>query len=92
MPNYIVLGRVRLGAAHQPTGKTHHYHGRVPIPPPAELQIVKYPGDAGFYLLHFDDKGEELTDTYHDTLEDAQAQAEWEFQVKVSDWEIVSPF
>jgi hypothetical protein len=90
MSNYLVLQRVRLSARHQPTGKTRHYHGAMPIPAPAELLIVRYPDDSGFYLLHFDEKGNELTDTYHDTLEDAQTQADWEFHVKSDEWEIVN--
>ncbi len=90
MTNYEVLQRVTLGMRHEPTGKTRHYHGAVLLPSPTELRIVKYPEDAGFYLLHFDAEGAELTDTYHDTLEDAQAQAEWEFQIAPAEWEVIS--
>jgi hypothetical protein len=56
------------------------------LPPPSELRIVKYDGDSGFYLFYCDDSGKEFTDTYHDSLEEALAQAEWEFGVKPHEW------
>jgi len=87
----ILLRRLRLGSLHRPTGKTRHFQGSDLLPPPSELRIVKYPDDAGFYLFYCDDTGKEFTDTYHDTLEGALAQAEWEFEVKESDWEVVTP-
>jgi len=76
MPEHVVLRRIVLGASHQPTGKTRHYHGTEELSPPSELRIVRFPDDAGFYLLYFDQDGSELTDTYHDSLEEAMSQAE----------------
>jgi hypothetical protein len=90
MTNYVVLQRVKLSSRHAPTGKTCHYQGAVLLPPPAELRIVKYSGDTGFYLLHLDAEGVDLTDTYHDTLEDAQIQAQWEFQIVPNEWETIN--
>lgn len=87
MPSYAVIQWVKLVSKHLPTGKTRHYRGGELLPTPRELKIGKYPNDHGFYLLYFDGAGNEMTDTYHDTLEDAMAQAEREFQVKVDDWE-----
>ncbi len=86
---YQILRRIRLGPAHQPTGATRHYWGNIELPPPHELQIVRYPGDKGFYLLHLDENGEWQSDTYHDTLEDALEQAWREFRVRPEEWEIV---
>jgi len=86
-----VLQRIRLGSSHRPSGKTRHLQGSELLPTPSELRIVKYPGDSGFYLFYCDDTGAEFTDTYHDTLEGALAQAQWEFEVKKNDWEVWLP-
>jgi hypothetical protein len=50
------------------------------------LRISQYVGDPGFYLLYLDAEGNELTDTYHETLEKAMSQAEWEFDVRPDEW------
>ena len=84
-----LLRRVRLGPQHQPTGKTRHFHGNEPLPASSELRIVQYSSDPGFYLLYCDESGQELTDTYHDTLAQELAQAEWEFRLKAAEWEVV---
>jgi hypothetical protein len=72
------------------TGKTRHVAGGLPLPVPTELQIVKYPGDPGFYLFYCDNDGIVMTDTYHDSLEGAMAQAAWEFETTPSEWEIMT--
>ncbi|MDY7094506.1 MAG: hypothetical protein SX243_16160 [Acidobacteriota bacterium] len=81
------LRYVHLGPQHRPTGKTRHSLGASELPPPTELRIVQYTEDPGYYLLYFDDQGEELTDTYHDSLNEAMEQAEWEFGVRPEDWQ-----
>jgi len=53
------------------------------------LRIVKYIDDPGYYLLYCDEHGQELTDTYHESLADAMTQAEWEFQVRAHDWQVI---
>ena len=50
---------------------------------------MRFEGSAGYYLLYLDSEGNELTDTYHDTLESAFDQAEWEFRVQPAEWEEV---
>ena len=84
---------LELKPEHRPTGKTRHYYGspfsqeeRVPVPPPSALEIVQYPDDDAYYLLYLDDSGNELTDTWHETINDAKAQAEFEFSVAPSEW------
>jgi hypothetical protein len=32
-----------------------------------------------------------MTDTYHDSIEDAMAQADFEFEVRPDEWESVTP-
>jgi|TARA_R100000322_G_scaffold160124_1_gene121400 hypothetical protein len=84
---YVVLWRVELSAEHVPTGETTHYRGGEVLPPPHSLQIAQYPDDNGYYLFYLDKNGTELTDTYHDDVASAMAQAEWEFEVKADEWE-----
>ena len=78
---------------HRPTGNTRHYYGspldpdeQVPVPVPTTLRIVQYDGEAAFYLLYLDAAGNELTDTWHQTLDDAKHQAEFEFNVAPDEW------
>jgi hypothetical protein len=80
----IVLRRVVLTPAHKPTGNTLH----VGMPVPSELRIVRHDGQQGFWLLYCDASGQELTDTWHQTLEDALHQAEFEFTVKPAHWDV----
>ena len=42
---------------------------------------------SGVLSLYLDAKGDELTDTYHDSLEEALAQANWEFNVDPDEWQ-----
>lgn len=83
-----LLRRVRLTSAHEPTGNTEHFNGDDPVPVPAELRIVQYSSDPGFYLFYCDESGSEMTDTYHDSMSEAMAQAEFEFNVQEAEWEV----
>lgn len=89
MVNSTLLQRIRLGPSHRVTGKTRHYDGNRELAAPSELQIVKYQGDEGYYLLYLDERGHELTDTYHDNVAEAKAQAEWEFEIGPDEWEVL---
>jgi hypothetical protein len=95
---YIIHRRITLRAQHVPTGKTRHTQGSVTpegvisgidLQTPSELMIAQIPPDYGYYLLYLDNQGNEITDTYHDTLEQALEQAKWEFQVEPIEWETV---
>lgn len=85
--DYKILKKIKLGPRHIPTGKTKHFDSSVELGKPSILKIVQYKDDAGFYLIYCDDRGEELTDTYHDSLKDAMDQAKWEFQIEPQEWE-----
>ena len=89
MTGYTLLRQIKLGPLHRPTRKTRHYQGGKELSDPTELRIIKYLDAPGYYLLYLDSQGVELTDTYHETLESALAQAEWEFQVTPKEWEIL---
>lgn len=92
MSEELLLRRIKLTASHQPTGKTRHYLGAAAedMPPPAELKIVQYSHSPGFYLLYCDPHGIEMTDTFHESVEKALAQAKWEFAVREDEWEVIS--
>lgn len=75
------------------TGKTKHFTGTIvdglPVPVekrplPAWVEIVEE--DDAFFLLHFDHGGKNIADTWHASLSEAQAQAEFEFRILSSDW------
>ena len=87
-PDERVICRITMTARHAPTGNTRHLDGVTgeEFPPPIELRIVQYAGDPGFYLFYCDETGAEFTDTYHDTLEGAKAQAAFEFNVQPNEW------
>jgi hypothetical protein len=89
MKPYRFVQQVRLSPWHQPTGKTRHHHGAAELPVAVVLKIARYDDAEGFYLLHFDADGNELTDTFHESVEDARAQADWEYEVKPYEWETI---
>lgn len=82
---YKVIKEVLL-VLKEPTGKTKHIIGDKQMPTPFKLQIAQYDGDAGFYLFYLDDKDMVMTDTYHETIEGAESQAEWEYGVGSNEW------
>ena len=69
------------------TGETVHKLGDIVIKAPSKLQIVQYIDELGFYLLYLNSNNEELSDTYHDKLQNAMDQAKWEFGLENYDWE-----
>ena len=90
MNDEIIYREIDLGQKHKPTGKTKHYRGAGELPKPAHLKIVRYSGDPGYLLLYLDKDGNEMTDTYHETLEDALEQANWEFGIEAEEWKIIN--
>ena len=61
------------------TDRTRHVVDGEPKGPFAQLAIVRYPGDDGYHLFYLDTGGGVITDTYHDTLERAVEQADYEY-------------
>ncbi|WP_298061255.1 hypothetical protein [uncultured Campylobacter sp.] len=68
------------------TGNTAHYDSDTILPQPSALSIIQYGGDSGFYLFYLNESEKEQTDTYHESIEGAFKQAEFEFGVKKEDW------
>jgi hypothetical protein len=61
------------------TGATRHVVNGDEVTEFAALAIAQYPSDSGFYLFYCNENWEAMTDTYHETLEAAIEQAEFEF-------------
>jgi hypothetical protein len=53
------------------------------------LAICRYDDDADFYLFRCDDLWQVLADTWHETLEEAMRQAEFEYDDTVGVWRAV---
>jgi|ERR1041385_1982387 hypothetical protein len=89
-PKLIAIKRILLGPQHLSPGRTVHRKsdskGVRPFPPFKSLEIAHYPNAKGFYLFHICADGQG-TDTWHESLEDALHQAEFEFAVKPDEWE-----
>ena len=79
---------VVLDATHPPTGNTKHFRDGAETPSPSELRIVQYEGAPGYYLLYLNAAGQELTDTWHESVVKAKEQARWEFCVEPCHWTI----
>lgn len=89
MNDETIYREIDLGKKHKPTGFTKHYRGEGLLPMPAQLKIVQYSGDSGYLLLYLDKDGNEMTDTYHETLDEALEQANFEFGIREKEWTII---
>ena len=67
-------------------GRTRHFNVHGPLAGAAELRIAVDDESPGFFLLYFDGEGRGITDTWHETVDRAMAQADWEFSIKPADW------
>jgi hypothetical protein len=87
----LVVRYARVTETVRPTGKTRHFRGDVLpaageplggtlIPPAKALAIAQYPDENSFYLFGLDDQGDVQSDTWHETLEDALSQADFEYE------------
>ena len=90
MSDYHLLCTIRLSAKHASTESTRHHLGNTELPAHTELRIMQYPEDSGYYLLYCNKDGAEITDTYHDSANEAKSQAQFEFNVKPEEWETVN--
>jgi hypothetical protein len=68
-----------IDAQVQPTGNCKQVVGGVLQGPASGLAICRYEGEKTFYLFGCDENWQCITDTLHDTLEDAKKQAEFEY-------------
>ena len=57
--------------------------------PAAALAVCQYDGEEAYYLFGCDEKWNAVTDTWHQTLEDALQQAEFEYDGISGTWNVV---
>lgn len=50
------------------------------------IAICQYEGETGYYLFYCDGEWETITDTWHETLEDAKLQADLEYEGVAETW------
>jgi hypothetical protein len=99
MSEYRTIKKAVLDTKYKPTGKTKHYKAlevdlnsedismeKCEIQMPHSVEIAQFDGDTAYYLIYKDEFDQELTDTYHETLESALKQAEWEFNLRAEEW------
>jgi len=72
-----------IASVRRVTGLTRHI-GLPPTKEPARLTIEE--GEEGVFLFRHDEDGEFCGDTWHESVEDATAQARAEFEVTAEDW------
>ena len=68
------------------TGNTRHIVGGSLIKNFYGLAICQYENDKGFYLFYCDSSWKTITDTHHETIEDAKDQAEFEYTNIENNW------
>ena len=78
-----------IDARHRHTGSCAHVVGGERIGPPAGLAICRYEGEHACYLFSCDARWTVVTDTWHETLEDALDQAASEYDGVESTWTFV---
>lgn len=71
---------------HRHTGNCEQYVAGELMGPAAGLAICQYEGESAFYLFGCDEDWGTVTDTWHQTLEEAKAQAEFEYEGVSATW------
>lgn len=72
---------------HRPTGHCKQVVAGVLQGPAAGLVVCQYAGEDGYYLIGCDDAWQGITDTWHQTIEEAKAQAEFEYSGVSATWQ-----
>ena len=72
---------------HRHTGNCRQIVNGVLEGPAAGLAICQFDGDDAFYLFACDADWNSVTDTWHQSLDDAKAQAEFEYEGISRTWQ-----
>jgi hypothetical protein len=75
----VVLTFTVIDSRHQPTRNCRHSVNGKPAGPAKGLAICRYENGDGYYLFGCDEQWRTVTDTWHPTIADAKAQAEFEY-------------
>jgi hypothetical protein len=81
----IVIFYTLIDERQTATGNTRHTVAGKPLGGASGLAICRY-DDGSFYLFYCDGDWNVLTDTCHTTVEEAMAQAEFEYRGVTSTW------
>ncbi len=81
-----VVRWTRIDGRHRFTGACAHIVGGSTQGPAAGLAICQYEAESAYYLFGCYEEWNSVTDTYHDTLQDAMGQAEFEYEGVTETW------
>ena len=73
---------------HRPTKNTRHIVAGVEQGPARGLAICQHEGEDAYYLFGCDAEWNTLTDTWHQSLEEALEQAEFEYEGVSATWNL----
>lgn len=76
-----------IDGRHQPTGGCRQIVAGILQGPAAGLAICQYEGEKCFYLFGCDADWNSVTDTWHETLDEALRQAEFEYVGTSKTWQ-----
>jgi hypothetical protein len=75
-----------IDSRHRPTGNCKQIVNGLMLDSADGLAICQYEGETSFYLFGCDCDWNILSDTWHQTLEEAKAQAEFEYEGASTTW------
>jgi hypothetical protein len=75
-----------VDSRHRYTGNTRQIANGIVLGSAAGLAICQYEGEESLYLFSCDDAWNTLSDTWHETLEGAKDQAEFEYEGTMHTW------
>ena len=82
-----VIAWAIIGSSIRATGNTNHSVSGQPVVAASGLAICLASDNNGFYLFYCDSSWEEMADTWHQTLEGAKSQAEFEYEGVTAHWQ-----
>jgi hypothetical protein len=85
--NAKVICYTTIDERHRHTGNTKQIWNGVLLGPASGLAICQYPNESSFFLFGCDDKWNVRSDTWHETLDDAIRQAEFEYEGSQQTWQ-----
>ena len=82
-----ILFSAKLNELHKRSSGSKRYisrelYNRIPW----EVRIIRYDDDQEVYLIEYDESQEEIIDSLHSDVNEAMAQAEFDWGIKKSDW------
>lgn len=84
--NAKVLFFIIIGENQKHTGNTKSFVKGELMDAAYGLAICQYDKEDGYYLFDCDDNWNAINDTYHETIEEAKQQAEFEYENTIANW------